>query len=526
MARKRKAKNAVRAARGEPVEPVRPQVASADATQAPDWLAKGEAELRHLLLPLSPGERQYPWLTKYEAELQRLVSFLDLSQGFTLGLAECNFAPLRRQLISEIQRKCQLLPLAFELIDFTARTDVISPKSEIIKELHRRPINAPGTKLVVMVCGLESSVRIADRYPAALVDLNLSRDAFPRDVPHPLVLWLPDYLLTTLSRVAIDFWSWRSGTFHFPAPTLLRERILGETVRTGLGVLDVDAQGKQNRIHTLEVLLQEYLPSVGEPSSDDQWAALEILHELMLGHLAIGHAQQVIEYGERALKLTRVLRDRRAESMVLGNLGIAYRFLGQYQRAIECHERALAIAQEIGYRRGEGVALTNLGGIYFSSLGEAQKAIGYFTQTLRIAREIGDKKLAGQALDCLGSAYNSLDQYQRAIKYQEQALAIAREIGDKRLEGAALSSLGLTHDLLGQYLKAIECHEQALVIARELGDRRSEASTHYGLGLTLEEIGRADQAASEFQQALILYETLELDLDAQNVRESLRELGA
>lgn len=503
MARKVKAKNAARAARGELVEPVRPQVASVDVvTQAPDWLAKGEAELR------------------------RLVSFLDLSQGFTLGLAECNFAPLRRQLISEIQRRCQPLPLAFEFIDFTARTDLISPKSEIVKELHRRPANPPGTKLVVMVYGLESSVRITDKHPAALVDLNLSRDAFPRDVPHPLVLWLPDYLLTTLSRVAPDFWSWRSGTFHFPASKLLRERALTEILRTGLSVLDVDAQEKQHRIHMLEALLQEHMPSLGEPLSDDQWAALAILYELMHGHLAIGHARQAIEYGERALRLARLLRNRRAESMVLGDLGIAYRLLDQYQRAIECYKQALAIAKEIGYRRGEGAALTNLGNIYFSSLGEARKAIGYYKRTLRIARELGDRRLAGQALDCLGSAYGFLGRYQRAIEYHEQALAIAQEIGDKRLRETALINLGLTHDLLGQYLRAIECYEQALVIARELGDRRGEASTHYGLGLTLEEIGQADQAVSEFQQALILYVTLELDRDAQDVRERLRELGA
>ena len=34
-------------------------------------------------------------------------------------------------------------------------------------------------------------------------------------MPHPLVIWLPDYAVTAVAALAPDFWAWRSGVFEF-----------------------------------------------------------------------------------------------------------------------------------------------------------------------------------------------------------------------------------------------------------------------------------------------------------------------
>ena len=63
--------------------------------------------------------------------------------------------------------------------------------------------------------GLESGIPYDQPNSRILAELNLGRDLFPRDVPSPLVIWLPDYAVTAVARFAPDFWAWRSGVFEF-----------------------------------------------------------------------------------------------------------------------------------------------------------------------------------------------------------------------------------------------------------------------------------------------------------------------
>ncbi len=70
-------------------------------------------------------------------------------------------------------------------------------------------------KLVLIITGLENSIGMSEAYPPVLQDLNFVRDAFTTSVPHPILLFLPDYALTRLAKYAPDFWAWRSGVFSF-----------------------------------------------------------------------------------------------------------------------------------------------------------------------------------------------------------------------------------------------------------------------------------------------------------------------
>ena len=72
-----------------------------------------------------------------------------------------------------------------------------------------------GGKRAVFVTGLEYGIPYDQPNARILAELNLGRDAFLRDVPHPLVIWLPDYAVTAVARFAPDFWAWRSGVFEF-----------------------------------------------------------------------------------------------------------------------------------------------------------------------------------------------------------------------------------------------------------------------------------------------------------------------
>ena len=225
-------------------------------------------------------------------------------------------------------------------------------------------------------------------------------------------------------------------------------------------------------------------------------------------YAGLGETRKAIEYYDQALAIAREIGDRRGEGACLGNLGNAYAGLGETRKAIEYHDQALAIAREIGDRRGEGADLGNLG-LAYAELGETRKAIEYHDQALAIAREIGDRRGEGADLGNLGLAYAELGETRKAIEYYDQALAIAREIGDRRGEGACLGNLGNAYAGLGETRKAIEYYDQALAIAREIGDRQNEGEFLCNLGKACLDLNETDNAIEHCTQSLDLVRKIE-----------------
>lgn len=215
------------------------------------------------------------------------------------------------------------------------------------------------------------------------------------------------------------------------------------------------------------------------------------------------HPREWIAWLDAALTAARFLKDRRAESNHIGNLGHAYADLSDVRKAIEYYEQQLIIAREIGDRHGEGSALLGLG-CANNWFGDAQRAISHLQHSLNISRELGDRRAEGDALCNLGNAYENFGDVRQAIDYYVQDLTIARETGDRRGEGQVLGNLGLAYTHLGDNHRAIQYFEQNLGIARQIGDQRSECATLTNLGLAYTHLTDRRRAIEHYEQSLAI----------------------
>ncbi|MFN5303647.1 MAG: tetratricopeptide repeat protein [Pseudanabaena sp.] len=455
--------------------------------------------------------------------IQSLLAMLDLSQGFTIAFAECNFwqdgVALVESLNEEIASDPEWEELQLESWEFND-PDLRYLLDELIKRLETLP-RQEGKKLVLVLSGLENAIGVVGEYPPFLVDLNFVRDAYARLAPHPVVFVLPDYAITRVANFAPDFWAWKSEVFKFKTSTEARDfafdkinsdRILGNYLKPE----------KQERIDLLHRLLMEASPSGSDPDSNRNAASqMNILIQLGSTYHSLSEFNQAINFYDQALSLARKLGDRNGEASSLCNLGSTYDALGQYQQAIHFYQQSLEIFKEIGDRKGEANSLGSLGSAY-RSLGQYQQAIQFLQQQLEITKEIGDRNGEANALCNLGNAYGSLGQYQQAIQFQQQSLEIFKEIGDRNGEAISLGNLGLAYYSLGQYQQAIQFQQQSLEIKREIGDRNGEANSLGNLGLAYYSL-RQYQQSIQFQQ-----ESLEIcreigDLNGE--ADSLNNLG-
>jgi CHAT domain-containing protein/tetratricopeptide (TPR) repeat protein len=235
----------------------------------------------------------------------------------------------------------------------------------------------------------------------------------------------------------------------------------------------------------------------------DRESEAAALGAIGFAYASLSQQEKAIAYYEQALTIEREIRDRRGEGLVLNYIGTAYDNLDQHEKAIGYTEQALEIHRAVSDHQGESVALSNLGNAY-SGLSQFEKAINYYEQSLILRREAKDRRGEAAVLNNLAIAYRSLSQYEKAISYYEQSLTIVREGNDQRAEGAILNNLGNTYIFLNQYEKAILYYEQALAMRRDAQDRQGEGATLIGLGGAFFFLEQFDKAMSSFEQANVI----------------------
>ena len=511
-------------------------------------------------------------LSKFRSQnddaIQGLLAMLDLSQGFTIAFAECNFwqdgVALVSVLDDEIASDPEWEELQLESWEFND-PDLRYLLDELVKRLETLP-RQEGKKLVLVLSGLENAIGVVGDYPPFLVDLNFVRDAYSRLVPHPVVFVLPDYAITRVANFAPDFWAWKSGVFKFQTSQAAREFAEAKTINSDRIIGNYIKPEKQERIDLLHRLLMEAKPSGTDPESNkNDVSKINLLNDLGIAYhslsqfsraielfqqaleisqktadrnaeaaslcnlgntyYSLSHYQQAIQFHQQSLDIFRELGNRSFEINSLNGLGNAYYSLGQYQQAIQFHQQSLEICREIGDRQGEASSLCNLGNVY-DSLGQYQQTIQFQQQSLEIYREIGDRNGEANSLNNLGGAYCSLVQYQQAIHFHQQSLEIYREIGDRNGEAASLGNLGNAYYSLGQYQQAIQFQQQSLEIRRQIGDLNGEAASLNNLGLALKALGRRGESIEAFNASRKIYEELGLYHKIEGSNKSFAPLEA
>ncbi len=443
--------------------------------------------------------------------IQGLLSLLDLSDGFTIAFAECNFwqdgVALVAALNEQIEKDSEWEEL--QLVDWEFNEPELRLLQELMARLEDLQIEK-GKKLVLVLRGLENAIAVVGDYPKLLVDLNFVRDGYIKNVPHPVVFVLPDYAITRFAQFAADFWAWRSGVFRFKTSQETKDFAEAKIFDSGRNYGSYLKPEKQERIDLLHRLLMEANPSGSDPnSSRNASSQINILIELGSAYYSLSEFNQAIDFYQQALEICKEIGDRSGQANSLNNLGNGYYSLGQYQQAIQLYQQSLEIAREIGDRNGEASSLGNLGNASYS-LGQYQQAIQFQQQQLEICREIGDRNGEAISLNNLGLAYESLGQYQQAIQFYQQSLEICIQIGNRNGEANSLGNLGNAYNSLGQYQQAIQFHQQQLEICREIGDRNGEANSLGNLGLALKKVGRRKEYVDALNASRKIYEELGL----------------
>ncbi len=132
------------------------------------------------------------------------------------------------------------------------------------------------------------------------------------------------------------------------------------------------------------------------------------------------------------LSIARQIGDRRAEALMLSNVGAVCTTLGDHPQARRCLDEALKINRAIGNRALEGTNLNGLSELAWRA-GDDALALTHAQAGIAIQNEVGSKIHLCDALRNLGNAELALGRYPQAIVAFEQSCENARAI-DQRLQ--------------------------------------------------------------------------------------------
>jgi tetratricopeptide (TPR) repeat protein len=376
----------------------------------------------------------------------------------------------------------------------------------------------------LFVSGLEYSLPVAaDAHNTPFVaNLNAARNSFPQVVPCPLVLWVPEYVLTAIARGAPDFFSIRSGTYFFAATP-------GETNGT-VNLLtggdeplaaSLSLKEKEERISAIESLLADYeaLPL----SERDYHAELRLRHRLGSLMSGLGDYKAVRRQEQIMLDLARKLKDRAWEAVALGNLGNSYICESRLDKAEAVLSEALSVARDIGLRPSEGYILHQLGIIYELTNRDDQ-AEEAFSDALEIFHQVNDKIRAAWAMGSLAIIYQKQGRLEEALTKSEQSLDILREAGDRINEAKMLYNISLIYIEQGRRAEAEEMYQKSIAMLTEVGDTATLREILAELAEMKKDEGDLAGALELARQAVSVLETTDNESWTDYARELLADI--
>ncbi|HLM58866.1 MAG TPA: tetratricopeptide repeat protein [Pyrinomonadaceae bacterium] len=415
--------------------------------------------------------------------IRRLVRAIDYAEGFWLGFAKSNTPAQRRRLASLC--KDLLAPLKIHVLEI----ELTEPITDILPILQERlaadraehpqsdgsnKTSALTDKLAIFVHGLEHSIPSREAYPLLLSSLNLNRELFRQYIPHPLLLWLPDYALTALARKAPDLWAWRSGLYEFAPEREAAEQSL--TVLRGQSPQisdNLSKQAKHERLVMLKGLLEDYRELGDGPR--EQNACGDILNEIGLLYDSLGEWTKANDAFEEALTISRRSGNRKAEAPVLYNLADTVRRLGEMVRAQQLYNESIKIDRELDNQRGIAANLNALG-LLATHQRNWEEARKLYNESLEIKKRLGDQHGIGATLNELATLARFQGDLQEARRLYTECLNIGNQLDEPFSVAAALHNLGTLADIEGNREEAARLYREALSIFERLGSPAAEVA--------------------------------------------------
>ena len=431
--------------------------------------------------------------------IEKLATFIDFAEGFTIGFVEINFLADLDILIQRLKTHPNCADAQF--VELTLNDPALKfLKDELVKRLENHPWT-PEKRAIVWIKGLENSIGMSGDYPPVLVDLNFVRDAFIDSAPYPVLFCLPDYAINRVIKYAPDFWSWKSGVFRFKTRPSIQKLAADKTIFSDRIRESLLLEDWQERIDTLERLAMEYRPT-SEPTKAELANYCRALMELGYAYRGLGDTLKAEYQLQKALQVAKSSEDLLPQkASALHFLGILCADTGKVVEAEGLYSESIELQDKLGDQANKAATLHELGRLK-ADQGEIEEAISLYQEVLTIDEQTGNVQGKAATLSQLGILKYGLGQVEEALQLHQQSLQIKEQIGNLAGKATTLHELARIKAGQGEIEEAIALYQQSLDIAEQIGNVQGKATTLHQLGSLKTKQGETEAALRLFEESI------------------------
>ncbi|MDD2889171.1 MAG: tetratricopeptide repeat protein [bacterium] len=215
-----------------------------------------------------------------------------------------------------------------------------------------------------------------------------------------------------------------------------------------------------------------------------------------------GNYKEALKDYERALKLSKIIKNKYCEAMSLSNIGSVFRRQGKYEKTLSYYEKAMNILTTGRHSNKTSkkdykiiASLFNKIGVVYDDMGNSETAISFYQKALNASKKIKDKHIMAATLGNIGIIYDNRGNYEQALKYYNEALCIETEQKNKRGIAGNFENIGIAYNLMGNYQTALSYFEKAFKVFDEISDKSE-------IAFCLTNIGNAYYKLEQYTKAL------------------------
>lgn len=233
-----------------------------------------------------------------------------------------------------------------------------------------------------------------------------------------------------------------------------------------------------------------------------QW---DTLNTLLLFNLR--EFDLALAYGQRALSISKRLRDRTYQANTLYNLGRVYQVNEDVERAFANYKAALELRKSIGSLREVLNSLEKLGELNLENR-NYEEAISTYQSFIQVADSLRDSLEIAEGFTQLGFAYQAEEKHEAAQRSFFSALETYQSIADSGGIAKSFQNIGNVLVIQNQFIQAIENYKNALSIHKELINATEEAAALHKIGTVYLAMDSTDKARKYLNQAFTIREAL------------------
>ncbi len=295
-----------------------------------------------------------------------------------------------------------------------------------------------------------------------------------------------------------------------------------------------------------------------ESTPQDERAS--ILNTLASGYLPV-NAEKSLEYAEKALDLSKMIKDDQEKAKAFILIGKAHISLLQYEEARNICQTALDslkisgndtlvsdlmfLLGEVYYRLNDHKkAVDNLSGsviieekqnrlhqlaerysflgMFFSSTNDYTSSLYYYNKAIDIEESLRNKPSIADLYNSSGILYADLGNYEKALKNYLKSLRIVEDLNDKQKMAMVLNNIGIVYADWGNKEKALEYYQKSLNIEEELGNKRGFGDSYNNIGIIYSDWNQNELAIEYYTLALKIYQEFN---DSIGLAKALNNIG-